>query len=110
MIFQTLTLTCPILLDHSKIRFCEYKPLQRYSRILTSGFLTQLKTSCVIKHLHLYVLNKGTYMTKQFVLRDEEIFRHYGKKIITGGGLNTAALGLENKNFSGEDQWQRMNI
>ena len=32
------------------------------------------------------------------------------KKIITGGGLNTAALGLENKNFSGEDQCQCMNI
>ena len=32
------------------------------------------------------------------------------EKIITGGGLNTAALGLENKNFSGEDQCQGMNI
>ena len=32
------TLTSPILLDHIKISIQEYKPLQKYSRVLTLVF------------------------------------------------------------------------
>ena len=34
----TLTLTSPIIIDHIKISFREYKPLQKYSRTLTLVF------------------------------------------------------------------------
>ena len=37
MTFKPLTLTSPILLNHIKISFREYKPIQKYSRTLTFG-------------------------------------------------------------------------
>ena len=38
MTFKTLTLTSPIFLDHIKINFRGYRPLQKYSRTLTLVF------------------------------------------------------------------------
>ena len=43
MTFKTLTLTFPILLDHIKISFSEYKPAQKYSRTLTLAFYVDSK-------------------------------------------------------------------
>ena len=65
----TLTLTSSLLLDHIKISFCGYKPLQKYSRTFILAFflltLKKLKTTYVMKNLHLYVPKKRTYMTNQ---------------------------------------------
>ena len=38
MNFKTITLTSPIIIDHIKISFRKYKPLQKYSRTLTLVF------------------------------------------------------------------------
>ena len=59
----TLTLTSSIFLDHIKIIFREYKPLQKYSQTITLVFYVDSKkhkTTYVMKNLHLCVPNKGT--------------------------------------------------
>ena len=61
MTFKTLTLTSPILLDHIKISFHEFKPLQKYSQTLTLVLHVDSKnTTYVMRNLHLYLPNKGT--------------------------------------------------
>ena len=64
--------------------------------------LKNFKTTGVIKNLHLYAPNKGTYMTNQFHISLLQ------EKVIIDWGLNTEAIGLENEDFSGEDQCQYM--
>ena len=62
----TLTLTSPILLNHIKITFREFKPLQKYSRTRTLVFhINSKKATYLMRNLHLYVPNKDTYMTNQ---------------------------------------------
>ena len=64
--------------------------------------LKKLRTKYVIRHLHLYVPNKGTYMANQLPIRVRKYFNTIGKTII-GGGINKEAMGLENEDFSDED-------
>ena len=42
------------------------------------------------------------HLHDQSVVLKEDIFQYHRKKIITGGGLNTEAVGLENEDFSDE--------
>ena len=62
------TLTSPILFDHIKISFCEYKPLRKlFASSYVSFFMLtpkKLKTTSEMRNLHFYVPDKGTYMTK----------------------------------------------
>ena len=57
--------------------------------------LKKLKTTYVMRNLHLHVPNKGTYI-QSVVLKYEEIFQHHRKKIIIGAGIHMEAMGLEN--------------
>ena len=64
MIFKTLSLILffPILLDHRKISSREYKNKKIKKTLKT---LRNLKTTYVMRKLHLYVRNKDTYMINQ---------------------------------------------
>ena len=64
MIFKTLSLISffPTLLDHRKISSREYKNKKIKKALKT---LRNLKTTYVMRKLHLYVRNKDTYMINQ---------------------------------------------
>ena len=57
MTFKTLTLTSAIPLDHLKISFREYKPFANSYFSFFMLTLKKLKTTYVMKNLHLYVPN-----------------------------------------------------
>ena len=82
MTFRTLTLASPVLLEHIKISFREYKPLKNISKPYFSFFMStlrKLKTTYAMRNLHLYVPNKGTYLTSQLYKRMRKYFNTIGK-------------------------------
>ena len=79
--------------------------------------LKHLETTCMIRNVN--VPNFNVHITmypirallhdQSFVLK-EDIFQYRRKKLLLVGGLNTDAMGLENKDFSDKDQCQCMYI
>ena len=89
MTLKSLTLSLTSLsLDHIKISFREYKPLQKYSRTLTLVFhVDSNKTQnyiCDEKFTSLCTQQRH-FHNQPVVLKDKEIFQHHSKTFLFVG-------------------------